>query len=216
MIRRKQPVIPHIPLTLVRSGRNWTKTLRKWKSITSENTTRPGHATTVAAAVVRCWQVDDQEEMEGQFNLQALVKKVEELLHLFLLGNGVGMGWGWGEENLQLICVDLNWDSWEGARGKKRESRRSRPNVPYFWKPSCSIHPVHQYAQSALTYCNQVVSKSIENSISHYISIYRGYLYIYTYILYTYMLGSLPIHGAFSNFHGHFSAWYFSKRWRCW
>ena len=68
--------------------------MRKWKSITSENTTRPRHATTVAAAVVpECrWQVDDQEEMEGQFNLQALVKKVEELLHLFLVGNGVGMG----------------------------------------------------------------------------------------------------------------------------
>jgi len=27
--------------------------------------------------------VDDQEEMEGQFNLQALVKKVEELLPFF-------------------------------------------------------------------------------------------------------------------------------------
>jgi hypothetical protein len=138
--------------------------------------------------------VDDQEEMEGQFNLQALVKKVEELLHLFLLGNGVGMGWGWGEENLQLICVDLNWDSWEGARGKKRESRRSRPNVPYFWKPSCSIHPVHKYAQSALTYCNQVVSKSIENSISHYISIYRGYLYIY---IHTYYIHICWVHFLF-------------------
>ena len=35
-------------------------------------------------SVASFWaQVDDQEEMEGQFNLQALVKKVEELLPFF-------------------------------------------------------------------------------------------------------------------------------------
>ena len=62
--------------------------------------------------------------MEGQFNLQALVKKVEELLctfvHRFLV-----VGWGWREEHLQLICVDLSWDMLGlMGRSKRREERK--------------------------------------------------------------------------------------------
>ncbi len=86
----------------------------------------------VQCSVASFWaQVDDQEEMEGQFDLQAWVKKVEELLPFFLRS----LHWllTVPRKILGNYLMTMLLRSWSGARRTKGKSRRSWRNSQCLW-----------------------------------------------------------------------------------
>ena len=100
--------------------RSWTQALWGASNDAKMSHTLRLFALPFVQSVASFWtQVDDQEEMEGQFNLQALVKKVEELLPSFL-------------RSLDRLLDDF-LRSWSGARRTKGKSWRSWRNSQCLW-----------------------------------------------------------------------------------